>query len=132
MIRMESNAGPLSRSFQVSAASVPAARQAMLRFLAVSAEREAVRLSSGSQGAEAGAYPIPARTGFFRRSFGHELQGTRAIVFNASVYARSLHEGFRPYGNPHAAPIRPRRYFDDALNQIDVDQAARAWEGALR
>lgn len=115
------------QSFGEAAVSVPRARQAMLRILAIQTEREAVRLSSG--GGAPGAYPIPVRSGFFRRGFGFELQDRKAIIFNAAdTYARALHDGFRPYGNPAAMPIQPRPYFDDALLSIDIEAAAAEWE----
>lgn len=108
----------------------PAARD-FLRALAIQTEGIATDLSSGSPSAAAGSYPIPVRTGMHRRAFGFELQDNRAIVFNTGVAARALHDGFKPYGNPHARPIPPRPYFTDALTRLDLDAAARAAQRRL-
>lgn len=130
MIGMQSNGTALRRTYQLAATRAPAARQALLRNLAIQTERGATRRATGA-GAP-GSYPIPVRSGFFRRAFGFELKPARAIVFNTANYARPLHDGFRPYGNPAATPIRPRPYFADTLaHDVDFDAAADAWEGAI-
>lgn len=129
MIRWRADSSDIERRFGRAALQVPRARRALLRILAIDTEREATRLASGN-GAP-GNYPIPVRTGFFRRAFGFEVRDPRAVVFNAAGYARPIHEGYRPYGNPNAMVIRPRRYFDDALQRIDLDEAHAKWEAAL-
>jgi hypothetical protein len=93
-------------------------------------ERKANALAKGPGTADAGAYPIPIRTGYFRRAFGFKVNDRDAIVFNSALYARSLHDGFRPFGNPHAAPIAARPYFDDAMDALDLDAAWAAWQEA--
>ena len=104
----------------------PSTRE-LLRILAIQTEGHAMDLAKGPGTAKAGAYPIPIRTGTFRRGFGFKVNDRDAIVFNTSVYARSLHDGFKPYGNPHARPIPARPYFDDALDKLDLDAAWAAW-----
>ncbi len=107
------------------------ATRALLRNLAIQVERRATKLASGPGSAKPGAYPIPVRTGFFRRAFGFAVAERESRVFNASNAARSLHDGFRPYGNLNAAPIPGRPYFDDALDAIDLDAAHAAWAASL-
>lgn len=112
--------------------AIPPAQRAVLRSLAIQTESAAIDLASGPGSAKAGAYPIPVRTGDFRRGFGFELGDDFAIVFNATgAKARGLHDGFKPYGNPHARPIAPRPYFKDALARIDLDAATRAAADAM-
>lgn len=108
----------------------PTTRQLLLQ-IAVQVEGHAIDLASGPGTAEAGAYPIPVRTGFFRRAFGFQVQETSAVVFNTAEYGRALHDGFRPYGNPNATPIPPRTYFDDALDRLDLDDAYSQWRAAV-
>lgn len=108
----------------------PSTRE-LLRNLAIQAEGHAMDLSKGPGTAKPGAYPIPIRTGNFRRGFGFQVNSDSAIVFNTNVYARKLHDGFKPYGNPHARPIPARPYFDDALDKLDLDKAFKDWEAAL-
>lgn len=104
--------------------------RALLRNLAIQVERKANALAKGPGSAAPGAYPIPIRTGRFRRGFGFKVGEREATVFNDSVYALALHGGFRPFGNPHAAPIAARPYFDDAMEAIDLDAAWAAWQAA--
>lgn len=108
----------------------PSTRE-LLRNLAKQAEGHAMDLAKGPGTAKAGAYPIPIRTGNFRRGFGFQVNADNAIVFNTSVYAKALHDGFKPYGNAHARPIAARPYFDDALDKLDLDKAFRDWEASL-
>lgn len=108
----------------------PTTRQLLLQ-IAIQVEGAAIDLASGPGTAEAGAYPIPVRLGFFRRAFGFEVGERSAVVFNTAEYARALHEGFRPYGNPRATPIPPREYFDDALGRVDYDDAWAQWQAAV-
>ncbi len=97
---------------------------AMLRSLAIQAVRAAEKRARGPGTAKPGAYPIPIRTGTFRRGFGFEANDQRSIAFNTSAYAGALHAGFKPYGNVHARPIPARPYFDDAQDDLDIDAAA--------
>lgn len=109
-----------------------AAARALMRSLAIQLQRAAVKRSSGPNTAAPGAYPIPRRTGTHARGFAIELSDRSAIVFNANVYARSLHDGFKPYGNPHAKVIPARPYFDDAMEKdLDVDAALAAADKVL-
>lgn len=110
---------------------LPAANRMLMRFLAIQAQRHAVKLASGPYTAAPGAYPIPIRTGTFRRAFGIEVSERDAVLFNATEYARALHDGFKPYGNPHAAPIPGRPYFDDVLDMLRVDQEYGRWQAVM-
>jgi hypothetical protein len=112
------------------ARAVRPSTKALVGNLAKQWVKAARKLASGPGTAAAGAYPIPIRTGTFRRGFGSKILEDHAIGFNTSVQARALHEGFKPYGNPHARPIPARPYADDALDQLDLDQAFKDWEGA--
>ena len=111
---------------------VPAANMALMRGLAIQAQRHAVELAGGPGSAPAGAYPIPIRTGTFRRAFGFQASERDAVLFNSAIYARAIHDGFQPYGNPHAAPIPARPYFDDVLDMLRIDQEQGRWEAVLQ
>lgn len=106
---------------------IPAAREAMLRSLAIQAERSATRLAGGPGTDAPGAYPIPIRTGTLRRGMRFRVQKDSAIVFNSVAYARAVHDGYQPYGNPRAHAIPARPYFSDAIAELDLDAAADAW-----
>lgn len=125
MMRVVFNGAEVREAFARRSRAIRPSRRALLRQLAIQTERAAIELSSGA-GAP-GAYPIPIRTGHHRRGFGFELRDDHALVFNTGVAARALHDGFRPYGNPNATPIRARPYFSDALKRLDIDAAADAW-----
>ena len=131
MQRVVVDAADTVRALDAASRNVPQAARAFMRSLAIQTQRGAVRLSSGPGAAKPGAHPIPVRTGTHRRAFGIEVDQVRAVVFNAGIGAQALHEGFRPYGNPHARPIPPRPYFDDALDDIDLDVAQAAADKAL-
>lgn len=104
--------------------------RALLRNLAIQGEGIVMDLMKGPGSAKAGAYPIPIRTGTLRRGVGFKVDDDSAFVYNTSVYARAIHDGFRPYGNPHARPIPARPYFDDMLDKLDLDKAYADWEAA--
>ena len=126
--RIISTAGNVHRDMEVAAHAMPRASRAVLRNLAVQAYNQAQDKAQGSGAAAPGAYPIPMRTGYFHGAFGFEVGDDTAVVFNSALYAVPLHDGFKPYGNPHAAPIPGRPYFDDALNELDIDAAHAAFE----
>lgn len=105
---------------------LPAARKALLRILATRLEGHALDLSKG--GSAPGDYPIPVVTGKFRGAFGIRVSDRSATVFNDSNYAQAIHDGYQPYGNPHARPIPPRPFFTDAFERLDLDEAHRTWE----
>lgn len=139
--RITADAGEVSRLFGQLRDAMPAARRAVFHSLAIQTQRAAFKLASGAsigptrvkrgklQGS--GNYPIPVRTGRFRRGFAFQADSEGAVVFNDSEYAMALHEGFKPYGNPHARPIRARRYFADALDKLDLGAAQAAFDKAL-
>lgn len=106
---------------------IPAAREAMLRSLGIQAVRTATRLAGGPGTEAPGTYPIPIRTGTLRRGMNFQLAGNAAIVFNETAYARAVHDGYQPYGNPRAHAIPARPYFTDAIAELDLDAAADAW-----
>ena len=110
--------------------AIPASTRTLLRDLAMELEGHALDLSRG--GTKPGDYPIPVRTGKFRGAFGIEVQASYSVVYNEALYARALHDGFKPYGNPHAMPIRPRPYFTDALERLDVDAVLDRWQASLQ
>lgn len=131
MQRLVIDAADTVRALDAASRNVPRAATAFMRSLAIQTQRGAVRRSSGPSAAPAGAYPIPVRTGTHRRAFGIEVDQFRAVVFNAGIGAQALHDGFRPYGNPHTRPIPARPYFDDALDDLDLDVAQAAADKAL-
>lgn len=131
-MRLELDAEGMIIAARRKARRVPVANRALLRALAIQAQRHAVVLASGPGSAAAGDYPIPIRTGTFRRAFGIEAREREAVLFNTTEYARAIHEGFKPYGNPHATPIPGRPYFDDVLDMLRIDQEQGRWEAAIQ
>lgn len=121
------SAAQVQAALGAAAAAIPAARQAVLRSLAIQTVRAYTRNTSGAGGAKAGAYPIPIRSGTLRRGINFQLADTAAIVFNDTVYARPQERGYQPYGNKHARPIPPRPALADALDSLDLQAAADAW-----
>ena len=141
MFRTVVDANETVKLLDVSARNSRAAARTLMRTLAIQLQRAARRKTSGTRAGQvpdaagrlpgAGGRPIPARTGEFRDSFIIEVSDTRAAVANMAPHARSLHAGFRPYGNPHARPIPARPYFDEALDELDVDAALAAADKVL-
>ena len=121
MTSMDSNAGQIARRFEQRASALPGAVRRGVRDVVLAVERNAVkRLTGGS--AAPGSYPVPVRVGHLRRSTGARvLSDTSGMVFNRARYANAIHEGFRPYGNPHAAAQAGRPYLDDAVDDTPID-----------
>lgn len=115
----------------VVASTLHAARQAMLRNIAVQMETGATDRARGPAGSAPGAYPIPARTGAFLRGFAVQIGDNSVVIGNDREYARALHEGFHPYGNEDARPIPGRPYFEDAVKALDIERAEAAWWQAV-
>lgn len=129
-MRVRANTEALIAGYRGAGRNISRARQGLLRSLAVQTQKGAEERSRG--GAAPGSYPIPVRTGNFLRGFGFELLDDKAVVFNTAkrkgaYYARAIHAGHQPYGNPHAMAIPPRPFFDDALDNLDFDAAEAAW-----
>lgn len=118
--------GGLRRWGSDARTQVPAARKALLRILATRLEGHAQDLAAGS--GAAGDYPIPRRSGGLWQGFGTRVNDRSAVVFNNMLYAQKVHEGYQPYGNPHARPIPARPYFSDAFDRLDLDEAHATWE----
>jgi len=141
-VRVAVNATELQRAAAEAASAVQPSTRELLRELAIQTVRGARQRANGpAQGqvrarrgklAGAGDYPIPVRTGTFGRGFGFKVMADSAIVFNDTRYARPLHDGFRPYGNPHATAIPARPYFDDAVEALDIDAAHAAWQQRMQ
>jgi len=125
------SAAEIDRAMSSAARAVRPSMRDLLRALAVQTENHASDLSKGPASAPPGDYPIPIRTGTHRRAFGFEVGDNFSVVFNSGRAARALHDGFRPYGNPHARPIPARPYFDDALKRLDLDAALAAFQARL-
>lgn len=141
--RIVVNSAEVERAAAGLASALEPSNRELLKELAIQVMRGARRRANGPSGGvvrvrrgalpDAGAYPIPVRTGTFGRGFGFRTFPDRAIVFNDARYAGALHSGFRPYGNPHASPIPARPFFDDALNEdLDVAAAHASWEARLQ
>lgn len=106
------------------AAALPAAIRRGTRNVLLAVEREAVKNLSGS-GAP-GSYPIPTPSGTLRRSMGVRQESeTVGYVFNRARYARAIHAGFKPYGNPHAHVIPARPFLSDAAASVDTGMVFR-------
>ena len=130
-VRVIASAGEVKRDMATARTGLPAARRGLLRNLAIQTHDAARDLADGSPTAAPGSYPIPRRTGAFKGTLGHGDTADKAFAFSTSAYAIPLHEGFRPYGNPNAHAIPPRRYFDDALDKLDMDAAWQAFDDAM-
>lgn len=141
--RIVVDAGEVERSAAAMAAEVGPSERELLRELAIQALRGARKRANGPADGTvsvkrgklpgAGNYPIPVRTGTFGRGFGMRTLQHSAIVFNDTVYAGALHDGFRPYGNTKAMVIPARPYFNDALEQdLDIDAAHANWERRMQ
>lgn len=101
--------------------------QRFLRDVSARVDREQVRNLTGS--GPAGAYPVPRRTGTLARSAGHTVSRTSAVVYQATGYARAVHEGFQAFGNPAAPYYGPRRSLTDAIETVEpVERLADMWE----
>lgn len=124
-MRMTVDPREVAQMARDSWASLGPARRAILTHLVVQAEGHAMDLSRG--GSASGDYPIPVRSGRFRGAFGWVVNDDNAVLFNEAAYAQAIHDGYQPYGNPHARPIPPRPYFTDAMAKVDVDAAFDAW-----
>lgn len=131
-MRLELDADGMIIDARRHARRVPVANRALLRALAIQGQRHAVELASGPSGAPAGDYPIPIRTGTYRRAFGFQAGEREAVLFNTTVYDRAIQQGFRPYGNPHAAPIPARPIYDDVLDMLDIDREQGRWQVAMQ
>lgn len=119
MTRGESNYAETAAKFDRWAAAIASGVASAMRDITIGVEREAVkRLTGGSK--PPGSYPVPVRTGFLRRSMGSRYNTESGIVYNTAIYARAIHEGFSPYGNPRVAyPIGARPYMTDAVAAVD-------------
>lgn len=101
---------------------IPALRRGVGRAL-VAVERLAQKYTSGSGSSEAGAYPVPIRAGNLSRSFSvRRLGDTSGLVLNRATYARAIHGGFTPYGNPRLQRMAGRPFLDDAVEDADPSQ----------
>jgi len=141
-VRVAVDAAEVQRAAAESASGLLPSNRELVRELAIQVQRAARQNANGAAQGQvrarrgklpgAGNYPIPVRTGTFGRGFGLRVTGESAIVFNDTRYARALHDGFRPYGNPNATPIPARPYFDDAPDASDIDAAHAAWERRMQ
>lgn len=116
------------------AAELPAAVQRGMERVAIGIYREAsawlngpgskVSVRKGVKGSQAGAYPVPVRTGNLRRSLNWLKSGesktgdagtftagaNEIVIYNAARYADIIHEG-----RGSSAKFGPRRFLTDAL-----------------
>lgn len=124
MIRIESNFGERSTQFARYAAAWTRAVAEGLRDVAITVERAAAANLRGPKSAAPGSYPVPIRTAGGLRSKLQARFGQReSMVINSAIYARAVHDGFTPYGNPHARySIVPRPYLQDAVDSTDINE----------
>lgn len=89
----------------------PALLRGITKAVAAVDKAQVTRLA-GSNAAEPGSYPVPARTGHLLGAHFFEVQSSRlAIVGNAAAYAEAIHEGF---GSSAVHGRRP--FLDDAAD----------------
>ncbi len=99
--------GNFGRQMVRQGVQLPLAVAASMAVVRRKIERHQVQLLSGAGDSEAGAYPVPIRTGTLRRSAGSDSLGlNRAVVFNTAEYA----------GRVHAE----RPFLQDAVDRVDV------------
>lgn len=94
-----------------------------MRRVAITAERKQVENLTGSGPPR--SYPVPVRTGNLRRGSGMRAGPRSAMVFNTAHYARAVHNGHRPYGNPRAARVRAREFLLDAVKATPAIEIVR-------
>lgn len=131
-LAITTNAPALARQWTQRGTAVPAAVAVGVRNIVTAVEIEAEKNLRGAGTSAPGSYPVPVRTGFLRRGLGSTASGNRGLVFNAANYARKIHDGFQPFGNPIARAVPARAFFDDALAAVDAGSImAKATERAL-
>ena len=123
MIRIESNFGERSTQFARYAAAWTRAVAEGLRDVAITVERAAAANLRGPKSAAPGSYPVPIRSNKLRLSLQSRFGQRESMVINSALYARAVHDGFTPYGNPHARySIVPRPYLQDAVDSTDISE----------
>ncbi len=128
-MRITTNAARVHREYRKRIAAWEAGLRAGLRNIAIAVERGATARLSGPGTAASGTYPVPVRTGYLRRAMGIEVATRSSATFNSAQYAGPIHNGLRPYGNPHARMVPGRAFLDDAVAAIepaDIMQTALA------
>lgn len=118
-LRVILDTGQLQDALGASRAQLSPALRRFFQRIATLVERGAIKNTSGS-GAP-GGYPIPIRSGDLRRSIASEFTAASATVFSTAEHADAQQAGYRPYGNPKAAPIRPRPFTHDAARQAPIE-----------
>ena len=101
--------------------------QGFLRELAQRIDRGATQRLSGAGGP--GSYPVPRRTGNLARQQGHSVGRRQAVVWNAAPYARAIHQGFHPFGNPNAPWMPGRPFLSDAIEAVKPLDLLQNWMG---
>jgi phage gpG-like protein len=119
MIRIENNFGDRATQFARYAGAWTRAVTAGLRDIAITVERAAAKNLRGGGSAAPGSYPVPIRSRNLRSSLQSRFEERQSMVINSAVYARAIHEGFQPYGNPKARRIGRRPYLQDAVDSIN-------------
>lgn len=122
MINITHNFGDRATQFARYAGAWTRAVAAGLRDVAITVERAAEKNLRGGGSAAPGSYPVPVRTGNLRRSLQSRFDERQSMVINSAVYARAIHEGFQPYGNPKARRIGRRPFLQDAVDSIDATE----------
>lgn len=113
-------AGQLARTYAEREKRWDASLQRALRKIIALVDRGQVKNLTGGGSAAAGAYPVPIRTGFLRRSGGSRVEPRAGMVFNTAEYANAIHNGgVHPYGNPNAQVIAARPFLQDAADRVD-------------
>jgi hypothetical protein len=124
VINIEHNFGDRATQFARYAGAWTRAVAAGLRDIAITVERAAVKNTGGPGSAAPGSYPVPVRTGGagLRGSIQSRFGARDSMVIATAVYARAIHEGFQPYGNPKARRIGGRPYLQNAIDSIDANE----------
>ncbi len=123
MITINHNFDERSLQFARYAGAWTRAVAAGLRDVAITVERAAEKNLRGAGSAAPGSYPVPIRTGGGLRSkLQSRFDERQSMVINSAVYARAVHDGFKPYGNPHARAMPRRPYLQDAVDSIDANE----------
>lgn len=123
MITISNNFGDRASQFARYAAAWSRAVAEGLRDVAITVERAAAANLRGPKSAAPGSYPVPQRIGHLRKSLQSRFGQRESMVINSAIYARAVHDGFTPYGNPRARySIVPRPYLQDAVDATDIPE----------
>lgn len=116
MMNVRTNASQIAARFRRRAERLGGALKSGLRDAAAQIDRYQVENLRGSNAADPGDYPVPARTGHLLGTHFWDVKSeTLAIVGNTAEYAVDIHEG-----RGSSAEHGRRPFLDDAAEATDA------------